>query len=163
MPVRGASNFLIRSRIKRGKLMTKMHKIVAILFLFAAATVGGIAAAQPGEGGGRGPGGGGRGDGRRGPPPAAFDACKGKKVDAACEVTFGDRKMNGKCAETEDKKLVCRPDRAMGGPPPELLKACEKKKEGDACSAAFGDRKVEGKCQTGRAGALMCRPVRRPP
>src|SRR4051812_46173678 len=67
------------------------------------------------------------------PPPAAFDACKGKKAADACEVTFGERTMAGKCAATPDGQLACRPE-----PPPEMKKACEGKKEGDACSVQKG-------------------------
>jgi hypothetical protein len=56
---------------------------------------------------------------RRGPPPAAFDACKGKKADDACEVTFHERKMNGKCATPpEGTALACRPERGPRPPRP---------------------------------------------
>ena len=133
--------------------MTSLTKL-ATLFTgpaLAAALVAGVAFAQPGEGEHHGP----RGDGeRRGPPPAAFDACNGKKADDACEVSFGERKMQGKCGAMPDGKLACRM-----APPPEMLKACEGKKEGDACSAQMGDRKVDGKCGKGRMGGdkLMCR------
>ncbi len=128
-----------------------MRASTQILVLFAAlgaAALGsprtGRAQPPPGEGG------------HRKPPPAAFDACKGKKADDACEVTFREHKMTGKCAASPDG-LVCRPDHPMG-PPPELLAACEKKKEGDACKATFGDRTVEGTCQKGRHGDhLICR------
>jgi hypothetical protein len=107
----------------------------------------GSARAQP-------PGGGDKGGERRGPPPQAFEACKGKKADDACEVTFGERKATGKCAAMPEGKLACRV-----APPPEMLKACEGKKEGDACSATMPDRKVEGTCQKGRMGGdkLVCR------
>jgi|tagenome__1003787_1003787.scaffolds.fasta_scaffold19991437_2 hypothetical protein len=97
--------------------------------------------------------------GRRGPPPpAAFDACKGKKAGDDCQVTFGERTMNGKCGDTPDGKVVCRPQ-----PPPEMLKACEGKKEGDACTAQRGDRKMEGQCHKGWSDKLVCRPSGPPP
>jgi hypothetical protein len=47
----------------------------------------------------------------RRPPPAAFDACKDKKADDACTVTFHEHTMNGKCAATPEGTLACRPDR----------------------------------------------------
>ena len=126
--------------IPRARFSFALSALVAMLLV-------GSARAQP-------PGGGeGKGE-RRGPPPQAFDACKGKKADDACEVTFGERKATGKCATMPEGKLACRV-----APPPEMLKACEGKKEGDACSAAMPDRKVEGTCQKGRMGGekLVCR------
>jgi hypothetical protein len=97
---------------------------------------------------------------RRGPPPQAFDACKAKKADDACEVSFRERKLTGKCTATPEGPLVCRPDRPMG-PPPELLAACESKKEGDACKATLPDRAVDGQCQKSRQGdKLICRPAK---
>ncbi len=121
--------------------MSKTVACFAVLLLGS----GGLALAQP-------PGGGGPGRGRGGAMMA--EACKGKKVNDTCEVSFGDMKRTGKCVEGDDKTLVCRP-----APPPELLKACEKKKENDACSATMGDRKIEGKCLKGRdgSGPLSCR------
>src|SRR4051794_11722731 len=102
-----------------------------ILVALAAFLVGsGIAHAQPGPGGHG-----------RGLPPAAFEVCKGKKADDACEVSFGEHKMVGKCGAMPDGKMVCKM-----APPPELLKACEGKKEGDACSATMGEHKVDGTC-----------------
>jgi len=91
----------------------------------------------------------------RKPPPAAFDACKGKKADDVCEVTFHEHKMNGKCAASPDG-LVCRPEHM--GPPAQLVAACENKKEGEACKATMGERSMEGTCQKGRHGdQLICR------
>ena len=105
-----------------------------------------LATAQPGE----------HGD-HRGPPPAAFDACKGKKAGDACEVSFGERKGSGKCEAMPEGKLACRI-----APPPEMLKACEGKKEGDTCSATMGDRKIDGTCQKGRmSDKLICRGARK--
>ena len=117
-------------------------------------------AGTPGEARPPGPerqGGGDEAGRRRGPSPAALDACKGKKADDACEAVFGaDRKMTGKCAPTRDAQLACRPDRPMG-PPPEFLKACEGKKEGEACTVTFGDKTRDGKCAKGRSDKLICR------
>jgi hypothetical protein len=126
--------------------MKKTTRVLIALFAIAAPALAaiGLAHAQPDEGH------------HRKPPPAAFDACKGKKADDACEVTFGERKMTGKCASMPDG-LVCRPDHPMG-PPPELLAACEKKKEGDACKATMGEHTIEGTCQKSRHGDhLICR------
>jgi hypothetical protein len=47
----------------------------------------------------------------RRPPQAAFDACKDKKVNDSCEVTFREHKVTGKCADTPEGTLACRPDR----------------------------------------------------
>ncbi len=44
------------------------------------------------------------------PPQQAFDACKDKKADDACQVTFREHTMTGKCAATPEGPLVCRPD-----------------------------------------------------
>jgi hypothetical protein len=127
--------------------MKKTTRLLLALFATAAVpalTAIGLAHAQPDEGH------------HRKPPPAAFDACKGKKADEACEVTFGERKMTGKCASMPDG-MVCRPDHPMG-PPPEMLAACEKKKEGEACKATMGEHSVEGTCQKSRRGDhLICR------
>jgi hypothetical protein len=92
-----------------------------------------------------------------GPPPAAFEACQGKKADDVCKVTFGDHAIDGKCAATPDARLACRPDRPMG-PPPELFKACEGKHDGDACTVTLGDKTRAGTCGKGRGDALICRP-----
>jgi len=92
----------------------------------------------------------------RRPPPAAFDACKGKQAKDACEVTFGERKITGACLATPEGPLACRSDRPFG-PPPELIAACAKKSEGATCQATLGDRVVDGKCQKGRHGdQLVC-------
>jgi hypothetical protein len=53
------------------------------------------------------------------PPPAAFDACKGKNAGDACSVTFREHTMTGTCATTPDAELACRPDRPPPGPPPD--------------------------------------------
>ena len=45
------------------------------------------------------------------PPQEAFDACKEKKADEACQVTFREHTLTGKCAATPEGSLVCRPDR----------------------------------------------------
>lgn len=94
----------------------------------------------------------------RKPPAQAFDACKGKKADDTCQVTFRMRTIDGKCLATPEGTLACRPER-----PPGLRKAmvaaCETKKEGDACHATMGDRTLNGTCKPGRHGhRLVCRP-----
>jgi hypothetical protein len=47
----------------------------------------------------------------RRPPPEAFDACKDRKADDACTVTFHEHTITGKCAATPEGTLACRPDR----------------------------------------------------
>jgi hypothetical protein len=47
----------------------------------------------------------------RRPPPEAFEACKDKKVEDACSVTFREHTITGKCAATPEGTLVCRPER----------------------------------------------------
>jgi hypothetical protein len=47
----------------------------------------------------------------RRPPPEAFEACKDRKADDACSVTFHEHTLTGKCAATPEGPLVCRPDR----------------------------------------------------
>jgi hypothetical protein len=61
---------------------------------------------------------------RREPPPAAFEACKDKKVEDACQVTFpghhgqqAPRTIEGKCHDTADGRLFCRPAKPPGPPP----------------------------------------------
>jgi hypothetical protein len=117
--------------------------IAVLLAPFLSAT----AFAQPpgGERGHRGP-----------PPPAAFDACKDKKADDACQVTLpdhGDRTLKGTCAPTPSGRLACRPQ-----PPPALFEACHGKQEGDSCSVQMGDHSFEGQCHQGRGDKLVCRP-----
>lgn len=92
----------------------------------------------------------------RTPPPAAFEACQGKKADDACKATFGDRTIDGKCVAVPEAQLACRPDRPR--PPPEMFKACEGKQDGDACTVTFGDKARTGKCGKSRSEALICRP-----
>lgn len=88
------------------------------------------------------------------PPPAAFDACKGKQANDSCEIALHDRKMSGQCVATPSGALACRPE-----PPPELKKACEGKSEGDACSVQNGDRSFEGTCRGHDDHPLMCHPA----
>jgi hypothetical protein len=64
---------------------------------------------------------------RRQPPPAAFEACKDKKADDACQVTFQGRTENGAqgttrtiegtCHDSHDGRLFCRPTKPPGPPP----------------------------------------------
>ncbi len=43
------------------------------------------------------------------PPPQAFDACKDKKLEETCSVSFMGRQLDGQCVKFEDKGLVCLP------------------------------------------------------
>jgi hypothetical protein len=95
-----------------------------------------------------------------GPPPAAFEACKGKSAGDACEVTFStptgdEHTVKGTCAALPDARLACRPE-----PPPQALQACDGKHEGDACSFTMGEHTVDGQCHQGPRGNLACRPAR---
>jgi hypothetical protein len=56
----------------------------------------------------------GEGRGRHQPPPAAFDACQGKKATDTCQVVFGERKIDGICQAHDDGQLFCRPQHHMG-------------------------------------------------
>ena len=59
-------------------------------------------------------------DRRRGPPPAAFEACNGKASGDTCTVSFGDRTINGTCKPSpRDDRLFCVPDHAPHRPPPD--------------------------------------------
>lgn len=96
--------------------------------------------------------------GRHTPPPAAFDACKGKAAATVCEVTLGTRTIAGTCVAESDGQLFCRPEHPPG-PPPEAIEACQGKNEGDACSVTFGQETHAGTCSKGRGGdGLHCRP-----
>jgi hypothetical protein len=119
--------------------------------------------AAPAESGGR----------RHGPPPAAFDACKGKPVGEACTVQWHDGEIHGKCETpppgAPQSGSVCRPEGKHPhhhGPPPEkVFAACDGKGAGDACSVAFERGTVEGSCMAprwvdGGAGRLLCAPAR---
>jgi hypothetical protein len=62
---------------------------------------------------------------RRQPPPPAFDACKDKKADDNCQVTFPARDgqdtahtVDGTCHAFTDGRLFCRPAKRRGPPPP---------------------------------------------
>jgi hypothetical protein len=90
------------------------------------------------------------------PPPAAFEACQGKKADDACEVNFRDRKLAGKCAPMEEGQLFCRP--AFRGPPPEAREACVGKAEGYSCTVTSENGERPGQCSKGPGGELLCRP-----
>jgi hypothetical protein len=116
--------------------------------LFVPCLLAGMARAQPPDDHGhRGP--------PRQPPPAAFEACKGKQVEDACQVTFGQRTLNGKCAAGPEGRLACRPE-----PPRELAKACEGKQENDSCSVQMGDHSFDGHCHKAHGDKLICRPAR---
>jgi hypothetical protein len=125
--------------------MTVFRRTLLALALTPLLSAGAALAQPPGDDGHRGP--------PREPPPAAYDACKDKKADDACEVTFGDRTVKGTCATTPAGRLACRPQ-----PPPELIKACEGKKDGDSCSVQLGDHGFTGQCHQGRGDTLVCRP-----
>ncbi len=49
--------------------------------------------------------------GKRGLPPAMFDACQGKGAGDACTVQFGSKSIEAKCAAMTDGRLACRPER----------------------------------------------------
>jgi hypothetical protein len=55
----------------------------------------------------------------RRPPPQAFEACAGKKVAEACEVSFREHKITGVCTALPDdaQQLFCRPEHPPGPPP----------------------------------------------
>lgn len=109
------------------------------------------------------------------PPPEAFEACKGKAIDEACNVQLHDREIVGKCAApppgAAQSTPACRPEggprhRKHHGPPPEIVfAACNGKSAGDACSVAFERGTVSGSCMAPRhaqdAGVerLLCAPA----
>jgi hypothetical protein len=124
----------------------------AMAAFLAATMVGGMARAENEDH--RGPGGHG---GRHQPPPAAFDACKGKKAADTCEVTFGEQKVAGSCTSRDEGPLFCRPARRPG-PPPAAFDACNGKQDGDTCSVTFDGQTRQGQCRTGHSDRLACRP-----
>jgi hypothetical protein len=129
-------------KIDREKLLG-----MSVLTLVAAMAMPAVTRAQPS--GDRPP--------HHGPPPAAFDACKGKSADDACEVTLGDHTVQGTCAQTPDQRLACRP-----APPPEAIDACAGKSDGDTCSVQAGPHQFQGSCRKGPGGGdkLACAPSR---
>jgi hypothetical protein len=98
--------------------MKPVYRYLA-LALFATATAAG--AQNPPQGGNG-------GEQRRGPPPEAIDACKGKAASATCTFTNREgEKMTGTCFappakagdQTESRPMACRPDRGgKNGPGP---------------------------------------------
>jgi len=90
---------------------------VKICTLFAALTIAGmttIAIAQTTPPGGRNGEGEGSGGGeRRGPPPQAIEACKGKSSGDTCSFSGRDKTEHaGKCfTPNPDHPLACRPPR----------------------------------------------------
>jgi hypothetical protein len=89
--------------------MTTSRKRIAFSLLFAGLTMPSVGTrlVRADEG---------QGHVRR-PPPAAFDACKDKKSGDACEVTFREHTLTGKCDTTPEDQLACRPDHPPGPPP----------------------------------------------
>ena len=65
-------------------------------FITAAMTVGLAHAEGDGDHGRGGP------PGKRQPPPAAFEACQGKKAADACKVVFREHEIQGTCNAHED-------------------------------------------------------------
>ncbi len=136
----------------RGRSSALAGLLLALVFT----TFGALSRAQPGE----------PGDPDRGPPPGpphrpppvAFEACKAKNADDACEVNVRDRKITGRCTPTPEGDLFCRPDHPPG-PPPELFTACDGKNEGDACTIRLHDEDRQGRCGKGRSGRLLCLPL----
>ena len=99
---------------------------------------------------------------RRAPPPVAFEACKGKNADDACEVSFRERKIAGICAAAEDGPLFCRPEHPPGpppgAPPGRLAEVCDGKKVGDACTITLDGTTHQGTCRSGTSERLLCMP-----
>jgi hypothetical protein len=96
---------------------------------------------------------------RHRPPPAAFAACKDKKVNDACTVTIHDHAIAGTCQTPPDAQvLACRPDQPP--PPPKAsLDACGGKAAGDACSFEHDGHALSGSCWRPDASRpLACRP-----
>lgn len=109
------------------------------------------------------------GGGARRPPPKppaeAYEACAARAAGDACQVTLGDRTIDGECrADPHDDggALVCMPERPPG-PPPEAIEACSGKAAGDACEVAHDGHTLAGTCRSGPdgAGPLACAPARR--
>jgi hypothetical protein len=108
---------------------------------------------------------------RRGPPPAAFDACVGKTAGDSAQFTSRRGKtLTGSCEELGGKdagKLVLRPDNRPNkesgerrSPPPEAYTACEGKSAGE--SAEFKNRRgktLKGTCED-ENGKFVLRPER---
>lgn len=100
-----------------------LHPLLVIAFITGMATAtASFAQAGGGQGG---PGG---AEKRRGPPPEAVDACKGKAADAVCNFTDREgEKLTGTCFAppprpddagkgSSERPLACRPDRGGKGP-----------------------------------------------
>lgn len=97
----------------------KNGKILAA-FILAGMTSAAAAQTSTPPGGGMGPGAMNPGSGRRGPPPAAIDACKGKASGTACSFTNrNNRTVSGTCSTprlvSQGTTLVCRPVRRAPG------------------------------------------------
>ncbi|HTV18284.1 MAG TPA: hypothetical protein VMG12_06425 [Polyangiaceae bacterium] len=101
---------------------------------------------------------------RRGPPPEAIAACEDLDAGDACQVTLGDRSLDGTCETTREGELACRPARGSGPPrpPPEAVTACADLDAGDACQVSFGEHTIDGTCEA-FDGKLACKPSGPPP
>ena len=99
------------------------------------------------------------------PPPEAVQACSGKSIGDACEVSFGTRSEAGTCAAFADGVVACRPDRPHHpGPPREAIEACAGQSEGAQCAVTLDGNTLDGTCLTDPGGkGLACRPSRTPP
>lgn len=102
----------------------------------------------------------GHGRGHHGKPPEeVFAACDGKAKDAACEVKFGDKTINGSCKSPPNDanaRAACIP-----APPKEMVEACASKTEGAACNfTGHRGKDVAGTCAKGphSTGTVVCRP-----
>lgn len=97
----------------------------------------------------------GKGKTRKGPPPAAIEACKELTKGEACSFTTKRGNRKGACIDRrKNKGLVCKVK-----PPQVAVKACKGLTKGEACSftAKRGQRK--GVCRIARGEKkLACRP-----
>lgn len=90
-------------------MTTTSQRLAVLLFSITTAIAGAAGAQQPPQPGPH---------PHHRPPPAAFEACKGKSEGDSCSVSFREHTMTGTCATTPESELACRPDHPPPGPPP---------------------------------------------
>ncbi len=101
-----------------------------------------------------------------GPPPEAYQACKGKSLGGKAEfVNPRGETVAGVCLNDGSGKMVLRPDHPPGGhhgPPPEAYQACAGKTAGNAAqlTGPKGET-VQGTCEA-EGERLVLRPYHPP-
>lgn len=92
------------------------------------------------------------------------EACSGKAAGDACTIAFGNRSVDGTCAD-RDGNVTCQPaDGSLpqgpgipGGRSEAFIQACSGKGTGDLCTLTMRNQTMDGTCAD-RPGNITCVP-----